>query len=326
MAGSATQFWGAVVSGKNSHSEDIPEGVFVSVSQAILRNGKEGQPTILYVQPTDEDKKGPKVAIAYLAPGKTDFYKVDLSFSSSDAPIEFTTEGPGEVHLSGFAAAERSPFDEDDDSFSYGLEGESSEEDGDEADEQIEQRLKALAQKRGKVEDEDEEDEDEDEDEDEEEEAPKIGKGGPQKRPNNTNGAQPAKKAKTEGGKPQGNATPAQASKTEQKPQTPKPEAKPQGQATPKAQTPKPEAKPQGQAPKAQTPKPEAKPQGQATPKAQTPKADTKPQAQAAKGGQTPKDTKAHTPSKGQIMCSDCNRPFPNERSLQQHQEQKHKK
>jgi len=263
MAGSATQFWGAVVSGKNSHSEDIPEGVFVSVSQAILRNGKDGQPTILYVQPTDEDKKGTKVAIAYLAPGKSDFYKVDLSFSSSDAPIEFTTEGPGEVHLSGFAAAERSPFDEDDDEDSFGyMEGESSEEDGDEADEQIEQRLKALAQKRGKGGD-DEEDEDEDEDEDEEEEeAPKTGKGAPQKRPNNTNGSQPAKKAKTEGGKPQGNATPAQAPKTEQKPQTPKSEAKPQGQATPKAQTPKPEAKAQGQnAPKAQTPKADAKPQ-----------------------------------------------------------------
>jgi len=60
MSRGVTQFWGAIVKGENAHVENMEEGIFVSVSQAILVKGKADTTTYLFAQPNG----GKKVALA----------------------------------------------------------------------------------------------------------------------------------------------------------------------------------------------------------------------------------------------------------------------
>lgn len=287
------EFWGLIVKGGETKNVQIPDDHVLTVTNAAF-SGKAGETAKLYA---GVDKK---YVLATLSSGRTEQVSLDVTFFAGNA-LTFGAEGHGEVHLVGALqyAGDAEDFDSDEErAMRAGLIDDEASEGEDGSDDDLEDEEDG----------EDEDDEDEEDESEEEAPAPPQKKALPAPKPAAAAGKkdEKAKAPQQQQQKPKEQATPA---KKDEK-------AKPAAAATPAKKDDKAPAGTPGKA--AQTPAKAAA----ATPA----KGGEKRPATAGKAdGETPaKKAKADAKSPG-LMCTQCNKPMPNQQALEQHSKAKHK-
>lgn len=91
----------------------------LSLGQAALVNGKEGETTRLFVEVAEVDieDEAPKEAVqkyllCNLCSGRVDQYSLNVTFFNGQK-ITFHVEGPGEIHITGLLDELASPYPSD---------------------------------------------------------------------------------------------------------------------------------------------------------------------------------------------------------------------
>jgi hypothetical protein len=166
-------FWSAEIKAGKPVEVQPPEGYVLNLQQAALAEGKTDASVIVKATTTGIDGDKLTAVLCTLRKNTCDQVGLQLVFGF-DAPVQFSLDGSGSVHISGYYQPGPEMDGDDDDMDDYDEDVESEDDEDDEDDEielkkSVDKKLANIAASKiqnKKVEESDEDDDDEDDDED----------------------------------------------------------------------------------------------------------------------------------------------------------------